>query len=148
MSNHKVPQKHHPCPFLAALCGAPHPCNQVHEQRSEIQGAVRKFVQFGDPRAYHQYWELVSHAQLNVQQQGAQLGLQQQQISDMLTIFARDTALAQTEEIAMQLTVWSYGLPEDSYPELAHLQWDRPSNFHRLQLQFPNRQYWPLRCPL
>ena len=121
-----------------------HRIHQVHERRSEIQGAVRKFVQFGDPRAYHRYWEGVAQAQRHVEQRAAQLGLQPQQTSDMLTIFARGTELATTEEIAMLLTVWAYALPEASFPEVANLQWEHSRDVYRQRLRFPNRQYWPL----
>ena len=118
--------------------------DHVHEQRAEIQGAIRKFVQFGDPRAYIRYWEMLAYAQHEVEETSARLGLGHEQVTQLMTIFARDTELAQTEEIAMLLTVWAYDLPEASFPEVAHLQWEPHENFHRQHLQFPNRKYWPV----
>eukprot|EP01012_Entosiphon_sulcatum_P039128 TRINITY_DN5124_c0_g1_i2.p1 TRINITY_DN5124_c0_g1~~TRINITY_DN5124_c0_g1_i2.p1 ORF type:complete len:2106 (+),score=315.53 TRINITY_DN5124_c0_g1_i2:53-6370(+) len=86
---------------------------------------ARQFVQFGDPRGYIEYWNLIhnGYRQYVVAQQKA-LGVTQQELDYVSTSIAQSNALVATETIAMVLTVWAYGLDATLFSDVMGFEWN------------------------
>ena len=110
-----------------------------------LQAASREFVQFGNMRAYHRYWDELrsGHADQILEKQYA-MGLTDDEHHLLEDSHKAMKEVILTEEIAMVLAAWALDMDPAQLGEVYGLHWDHAAEptYEQELLQFPQRKYW------
>jgi len=117
---------------------------QARNHTDFLTGMAREFVQFGDVRAYHQYWELIhSGRREKVEDDLQDIGITDHEAQLMAQSKAQSDALVATETIAMVLTMTAWSIHPAKMSEVKDFPWDaklEPTYMDDLD-NYPNRVY-------
>jgi len=111
----------------------------------KVNSHAQKFVQFGDTAAYTEYWKILIGPRWNgVIEDLRALDLTSEESKYLDQAHHSMLVVKHTQNIAMLLAIWSFGLNPHMYPNVMNHEWnaDAEPDIEEQRLQFPTRRHW------
>ena len=114
-------------------------------QSAELTSQVRHFVQFGNAKAYNNFWQIMKGPRWQgIIDDFTALGLTVEEQKLLEDSHHKAEDIRRVQEISMLLVIWSFRLNPHLFPDVESRQWDLEAepDMDEQKLAYPTRRYW------